>query len=206
MPHRPLSSSHLSLNHKGRWAPQMISQAVSSILPVLHCPLGLGEVQACPFPDVVFPPLPLSALSSSLFHCALQDGFGQTWWTGDVIIPLQFASLYDGQEVFVWSDCLLGLGTDFNSGNSRVLVTGRSLFRLPLSGTTVLLTPDTAVLFQFKAPLNFFSWVLPSLSYLNHFKHIGGCTCIFSLHRLLTFVLVTGQRKREWVGVGGGVG
>ena len=32
---------------------------------VLHHPLGLGELQACPFPDVVFPPLPLSALSSS---------------------------------------------------------------------------------------------------------------------------------------------
>ena len=25
--------------------------------PVLHCPLGLGELQACPFPDVVFPPV-----------------------------------------------------------------------------------------------------------------------------------------------------
>ena len=32
-------------------------------------------------------------------------------------IPLQFASLYDGQEVFVWSDCLLDLGTDFLVGN-----------------------------------------------------------------------------------------
>ena len=31
--------------------------------------LGLGELQACPFPDVVFPPLLLSALSSSPFHC-----------------------------------------------------------------------------------------------------------------------------------------
>ena len=31
-------------------------------------------------------------------------------------IPLQFASLYDGQ-VFVWSDCLLDLGTDFFVGN-----------------------------------------------------------------------------------------
>ena len=39
-------------------------------------PLGLGELQACPFPDVVFLPLPLSALSSSPFHCALGDGFG----------------------------------------------------------------------------------------------------------------------------------
>ena len=32
-------------------------------------------------------------------------------------IPLQFASLYDGQEVFVGSDCLLDLGTDFLVGN-----------------------------------------------------------------------------------------
>ena len=59
-------------------APQMISQPVSSIFPVLHCPVGLGELQVCSFPDVVFPPLSLSALSSSPFHCALQDGFGQT--------------------------------------------------------------------------------------------------------------------------------
>ena len=26
-------------------------------------------------------------LSSASFHCALQDGFGQTWWTGDMSIP-----------------------------------------------------------------------------------------------------------------------
>ena len=58
-------------------APQMISQPVfSPFSPVLHCPLGPAELQACPFPDVVFPPLPLSVLSSSPFHCALQDGFG----------------------------------------------------------------------------------------------------------------------------------
>ena len=31
----------------------------------------------------------LSALSSSSVHCALQGGFGQTWWTGDMTIPLQ---------------------------------------------------------------------------------------------------------------------
>ena len=31
-----------------------------------------------PFPDVVFPPLLLSALSSFPFHCALPDEFGQT--------------------------------------------------------------------------------------------------------------------------------
>ena len=32
---------------------------------------------------------------------------------GDMSIPLQFASLLGGQEVFVWSDCLPDLGTDF---------------------------------------------------------------------------------------------
>ena len=32
-------------------------------------------------------------------------------------IPLQFVSPYNGQEVFVWSDCLLDLGTDFIVGN-----------------------------------------------------------------------------------------
>ena len=32
-------------------------------------------------------------------------------------IPLYFASLYDGQQVFVWSDCLLDLGTDIFVGN-----------------------------------------------------------------------------------------
>ena len=98
-------------------APQMIFQPVSSIFPVLCCPLRLGKLPACPFSDVVFPPLPPSALSSSPFHCALQDGFGQICLTGDMTIPLQFASLYDRQEVFVWSDCLLDLGTDFLVGN-----------------------------------------------------------------------------------------
>ena len=51
-------------------APQIILQPVFSIFPVLHCPLGLAELQACPFPDVVFLPFPLSALPSSTFHCA----------------------------------------------------------------------------------------------------------------------------------------
>ena len=59
--------------------PQMTLQPVFSIFPVLHCPLGLGELQACQFPDVVFSPFPpLSALSSFPFHSALQDGCGQT--------------------------------------------------------------------------------------------------------------------------------
>ena len=66
---------HLSRN-EGRWGTtDDFATSFLHFFPVLHCPLGLGELQACPFPDVVFPPLPLSALSSSPFHCALQDGF-----------------------------------------------------------------------------------------------------------------------------------
>ena len=104
------SSLSSSLNPRGslehqRW----FHNQFPPFFPVLHCPLGLGELQACPFPDVVFPPLSLSALSSSPFHCALQDGFGQTWWTGNMTIPLQFASFYDRQEIFMWSNCLLDL-------------------------------------------------------------------------------------------------
>ena len=97
-------------------APMMILQPVSSIFPCSPLPSGTCRTPGLSIP-YVFPPLPLSALSSSLFHCALQDGFGQTWWTENTTIPLQFASLYDRQDVFVWSNCLLDLGTDFLVGN-----------------------------------------------------------------------------------------
>ena len=83
---------------------------------VLQCPLGLDELHARPFPDVVFPPLPLSALSSSPFYCALQDGISQTWWARNMSIPLQFASL-GGDQVFVWFECLLDVDTDFLVGS-----------------------------------------------------------------------------------------
>ena len=36
-------------------------------------------------------------------------------------IPLQFVFLFDGQEVFVWSNCLLDLGKDFLFGNMVVV-------------------------------------------------------------------------------------
>ena len=69
--------------------------------------MGLAELRACPFPDVVFLPFLLSALSSFPFH----------YTTGDMTIPLQFAFLHSGQEMFVWSDCQLDLGTVFLVGN-----------------------------------------------------------------------------------------
>ena len=70
---------HQSLNREGRWGTtDDFATSFLHFLPVLYCPLGLAELQACPFPDVVFPPLPLSAASSSLFQCALQNDFGKT--------------------------------------------------------------------------------------------------------------------------------
>ena len=95
-------------------APQMILQPVSSIFPCFPLPSG-----TCRTPGLSIPwcCLPTSSFSSSLFHCALQDGFGQTWWTGNMTIPLQCASIYDRQEIFMWSNCLLDLGTDFLVGN-----------------------------------------------------------------------------------------
>ena len=111
------SSSHINpLTARVVGAPQMILQPIFSIFPRSPLPSGTCRIQASLFPDVVFPPLPLSALSFSPVHCALQDGFGQTWWTGNMTIPLQFASLYD-QEIFMWSNCLLDLSTDFLVGN-----------------------------------------------------------------------------------------
>ena len=39
----------------------------------------------------------------------------------DTTVSLQFASFYDGQEVFVWSNCLLDLGTDSLFGNMVIV-------------------------------------------------------------------------------------
>ena len=53
-----------SLTARVLGATQLILQPVFPIFPVLHCPLGFAELQARPFPDVVFPPLPLCTLAS----------------------------------------------------------------------------------------------------------------------------------------------
>ena len=69
---------HLSHNSEGHWGTtDDFTTIFLQFFSVLHCPLGLGESHASPFPHV-FPPILLSALSSSPFHCALRYGFGQT--------------------------------------------------------------------------------------------------------------------------------
>ena len=68
-------------------APQIILNSFFSIFPCSPLPSGTCRTPGLSIPWCCFPPLPLSALSSSPFHCALQDGFGQTWWTGNMSIP-----------------------------------------------------------------------------------------------------------------------
>ena len=59
-----LISSHLSLNRKGRWG--TTGDVATSFLHFSLFFTALWDLAHCrPVPDVVFPPLPLSALSSS---------------------------------------------------------------------------------------------------------------------------------------------
>ena len=91
-------------------APQMILQPVSSIFPCSPLPswtwrtlLDLANNR----------PVHTLMLSSNLFlclPCSLSLAAVKT-------IQLQFASLYDRQEICMWSNCLLDLGTDFLVGN-----------------------------------------------------------------------------------------
>ena len=76
-------------------APQMTSHPVSSIFLCSPLPPGTRRTAGLSIPWCCLP------TSSSVYlvffplsmHCALQDGFGQTWRTGDKSIPLYFASL-----------------------------------------------------------------------------------------------------------------
>ena len=93
-----ISSSYLSLNRWGTTDDFATSFLHFSLFSTALWDLP-NNIPCCCLPTSS------SVLSSSPIHCALQDGFGQTWWTENMTKPLQFASLYDGQEVFLWSDC-----------------------------------------------------------------------------------------------------
>ena len=108
-----LISSHLSLYREGRW----FHNHFSPFFLLLHHPLGLGELLACPFPDVVFLPLPLSALSSSPLSLCLARWFWPNLINGRHIHTTAVCVFLRWSQVFVWSDCLLDLGTDFLVGN-----------------------------------------------------------------------------------------
>ena len=82
----------------------MISQPVSSNFPCFPLASGTWRTPGLSIPWCC-PPTSYSVglVFFPLSQC-LARWFGQTWWTGDIIIPLQFVSVYDGWEVFVWSD------------------------------------------------------------------------------------------------------
>ena len=67
------SSSSSSFPYlEGRWGTTDNFSVSFFHFPLFSTALwDFGELQACPFPDVVFPPLPLSALSSFPFHCKI---------------------------------------------------------------------------------------------------------------------------------------
>ena len=81
--------------------PHITSHSVSYIFLSSSLPSGLGELKACPFPNVVFPPFLLSALSSprSAVPCEM--------------VLARSDERETSQKVFIWPDCLLDLDTDF---------------------------------------------------------------------------------------------
>ena len=84
-------------------APQMFLQPVSSIFPCSPLPSGTWRTQACPFPDVVFLPLLLSALSSSPFHFTVPcNTVLARPHEQEMSIRLHFVSLYDGSLNACW--------------------------------------------------------------------------------------------------------
>ena len=107
-----------SVNREGRWGTK--DDFATSFL---HFSLFSTALWDLPISRLVHSLM----LSSHLFLCLpcllppfavpLQDGFCQTWCTGEMTIPLKFASVYDGQKIPMWSNCLLDLGTDFLVGS-----------------------------------------------------------------------------------------
>ena len=69
-------------------ASQMISQPVFCISPCSPLPSGTWLTPGLFIRWCCLYTSSSVCLVSSPFHCALQDGIGQTWWTGDMTIPL----------------------------------------------------------------------------------------------------------------------
>ena len=94
-----------------------------------------------------------------------------------------------------------GCATD---GNSRVLVIGCSLFRLPLLGATFLLWHCSSLSvsqFRFLFKLKPFSLFLPSLTYS---KLLTGIRCCTEMYLYFVLEFIQGGWKRGMGGGGGG--
>ena len=105
---------HLSLNHKGHWG--ITDDFATSFLHLSLFSTALWDlansrpVQSLMLSSYLFLCLPcLLPLFSEPCKMVLARPYEQETW------PCHCS--YDGQEVFMWSDCLLDLGMDFLIGN-----------------------------------------------------------------------------------------
>ena len=95
-----LSIPSPSPNCAGHWGTTEDLTSYSLHLGVLHCPLEHGKLKTCPFSYVVFPPLFLSALSSSSLSLYLARWFwpdlmnGRHGHTTSVCISLRWSGLH----------------------------------------------------------------------------------------------------------------
>ena len=99
------------------WAPQMILQPVFSIFPCTPLPSGICRTPGLSIPWCCLPTSSSVCLVFFIRSLSLARWFGQTWWTGNMIIPLQFACLYDLQEVSVWSNMTLKYKLQLSEGS-----------------------------------------------------------------------------------------
>ena len=95
----------------------MISQPVFSMFLCSPLPSGTWWTPGLSIPWCCFPTSSSVCLVFFPLSLCLERWFWPNWWTGDISMPLHFASLYDSQKFFVKSDRLLDLGTDFFVGN-----------------------------------------------------------------------------------------
>ena len=103
---------HLSLNSESCWCATHNFATSFLHFPCSPLPSGTWRTPGLFIPRCCLPTSSSVCLVFFPLSLCLARWSGQTWWTGDMIIPLQFVPLYHGQ-VFTWSDCLLSLGMDF---------------------------------------------------------------------------------------------
>ena len=113
-----------SLNREGRWG-----TTYDFTTSFLHFSLfstafwdlpNSRPVHSPMWPSHLFFCLPC-LLPPFIVHCKMVAARPDEQHPGDLIIPVQFASHYNGQEVFQWFDCRLDLDTDFLVGNMVLL-------------------------------------------------------------------------------------
>ena len=118
---------HLSLNREGCWG--NTDDFATSFLHFSLFSTALWDLAN-------FRPVHWLMLSSYLFlclpcllppfHCALQNGFGQTCWTWDMTVPLPVAAAIKRRSKLLpseyWNHCVLHQSTQYHTVSDRKLV------------------------------------------------------------------------------------